>query len=129
MEGYEKIPYDMQDYIAWYGKHFNKKLFEYATGKMKQKGGKYIPVPKASVEEIMKRNAVEVEQGKGYDVAFVFNTLKSDYFGSAIADERHLCMAVKDYLDDEDAPEGVAFVRWLATAKEKGETPDFEDFL
>lgn len=129
MEGYEKIPYALQDYIAWYGKHFNKKLFEHAVNNLKSRSGKHTLVPKASVDEIMKKNLVNVERGKGYDTAFVFNMLKSDYYGTAIVDDRHLCLAVKDYIDDVDAPDGVAFVRWLATVKAKEETPDFEEFL
>lgn len=55
------------------------------------------------------------------DVWYVFAMLYSDYFPNVLKCEKELVKATVAYLDDPDAPEGVAFVRWLAMQDFVGE--------
>lgn len=72
------------------------------------------------VENILKANNITLDNDKGYDAAYVFNMAKSDYLGSAIMDEAHLAKFVKDYLDDKDGFDGIAFSRFYADCLAKG---------
>lgn len=70
--------------------------------------------PKETVDETLKKYGVKIENDKGYDVAYVWHMAKSDYMKSSIADEQHLSLFVKDYLDDVDAYDGLPFTRFVA---------------
>lgn len=48
------------------------------------------------------------------DVQYVFAMYYSDGFPKVFKCENELVKATLMYLDDPDAPEGVAFIRWLA---------------
>lgn len=45
---------------------------------------------------------------------------KADFYDSSITTETNLAKYVKDYLDDEDGYEGIAFNRFLADCARKG---------
>ena len=50
---------------------------------------------------------------------------KADYFGSSITDEKHLCLYVKDVIDDVDGYDGIVFNRWYADMCRKGVQVDW----
>ena len=45
---------------------------------------------------------------------------KADYLGSSVPDGLHLCLYVKDVIDDVDGYDGIAFNRWYADMCRKG---------
>lgn len=55
-----------------------------------------------------------------YDAVFVANMCKADYLGSSVPDGLHLCLYVKDVIDDVDGYDGIAFNRWYADMCRKG---------
>ena len=55
------------------------------------------------------------------DVQYVFAMYYSDGFPKVFKCENELVKATLMYLDDPDAPEGVAFIRWLAVQDYLGE--------
>lgn len=55
------------------------------------------------------------------------NMRKADYLGSSITDEKHLCLYVKDVIDDVDGYDGIVFNRWYADMCRKGVQVDWYD--
>lgn len=51
------------------------------------------------------------------------------FLGSSLPDERAVALYVKDYLEDPDGYDEVAFTRFYADCIGKGEMPDWEDVL
>lgn len=132
---YDDMPPMMGMYITHYGWHFTKKAFEFAVNGMVKKNavnGKLEtiePWSKEQVENILAKYGVKVENGKMYDIAFVANMAKADYFKSSITDEQHLALFVKDYIDDPDASDDVTFRRWVATTVGNGEPIDWGEIM
>lgn len=60
-----------------------------------------------------------------YDAVFAANMCKADYLGSSITDEKHLCLYVKDVIDDVDGYDGIVFNRWYADMCRKGVQVDW----
>ncbi len=73
-----------------------------------------IPVSKESVDEILKRYSIRLENKIGYDYVFAANMCMADYMGSSIEDERHMALFVKDYVDDQDGYSELPFTRFYA---------------
>ena len=130
---YDDYPQAMLIYMRNYGTHFNRKLFEFAVGKMTKRidgvEKKISPLKKEDVDNIMRMNNVEVRRGQLYDCAYVANMCKADFLGSSIIDERHLAMYVRDVIDDVDAPDGLVFNRWYADMCYNGIAIDWEEML
>lgn len=61
------------------------------------------------------------------DVQYVFAMYYSDGFPKVFKCENELVKATLMYLDDPDAPEGVAFIRWLAVQDYLGEKINWKD--
>lgn len=57
---------------------------------------------------------MEPDKATWGDVQYVFAMYYSDGFPKVFKCENELVKATLMYLDDPDAPEGVAFIRWLA---------------
>ena len=102
----------MREYLEAYGFHFSKKLYEWAVSKMKVKDEttgkekKLEPWSKDEVDDMLKANGITIEHDKGYDVAYVANMLKADFYKKSLVDEAHLCKHIKCYLDDIDGDHG-----------------------
>jgi len=93
-----------------YGRHFNRRLFEFATGMMEDRNGNKLKVwDKEKVENLLKNNGINLRNAKGHDAAYVLNMALADYWGSSLTDEQHLALFVKDYVDDRDGSETRAF--------------------
>lgn len=60
-----------------------------------------------------------------YDAVFAANMCKADYLGSSITDEKHLCLYVKDVIDDVDGYDGIVFNHWYADMCRKGVQVDW----
>ena len=126
LDTYDRLPSGMREYISTYGWHFSKKMCEWAVGMMKTKDettGKERKLEGWScdeVEDILKKSGVSIENDRGYDVCYVANMLKADFYKKSIPDEQRLAMHIKLYLDDIDGDPCRAFDEFYATCIGKG---------
>ena len=101
-----------------------------AVSMMRAAGDKPItPITKEDLNELLKRNGIELKHNQLYDAVYVHAMKMADDWGSSIEDEQHLALAIKDYIDDPDGYEGVAFHRWYCDCCHKGIVIDWEDYL
>ena len=133
LDTYGTMPSGMKEYLSAYGWHFSKKMCEWAVGRMRaDKNGKLEklePMKRDEVEELLKKFGVKLEHDKGYDFVYVANMAKADYFKSSIADDAHLALFIKDYLDDPDGYEGLPFTRFYADCIGSGTPILWEEML
>lgn len=127
---YEVYPEDMLNYLRYNGPHFNRKLCAFAVSKMyKENDEKIQPYTREQINELLANNGVEVKNNVLQDAVFVANMCKADYLGSSIISELQLAKFIKDYLDDPDGYDGIAFNRWYADICRKGVVVDWEMML
>lgn len=124
----------MEEYLADNGWHFNKKMCEWAVSKMTRKGaqGKVEHIPftsKDDIENTLRVYGVDISKFIGYDAVYVYHMAMADYYGKSLLDEKAVSLFVKDYLDDPDGYDEVAFTRFYADCIGKGEMPEWEDVL
>lgn len=126
---YDKLPDSMINYLRYNGKHFNKKLCAFATSKMKDKNGKITPYTKEEVDNLIKSQNITLKNNQLYDHVYVANMCKADFLNSAITDEQHVALYIKDVIDDPDGFEGMVFNRWYADMCFLGIAIDWEEML
>lgn len=133
LDDYMSNDTDMERYLHSYGRHFSRKMYEFAVSKMyRLRNGmqeKMHVNTKEAFDERMKRNNVVLENDVLYDGMYVMSMAESDFLGSSIVDERHLCLFVKDYIDDPDQADGFVFNRFLASIRLLGEPIDWDGML
>ena len=134
LDSRDTFPSGMEEYLAQNGWHFNKKLCEWAVGKMKKKNqlnkiDKITPYTKDNLDTLLKANNVSIENDVGYDALYVLNMAKADYHGSSITEDVKMIKFVKDYLDDPDGYDGIALTRFYADCIGKGEMIPWEDVI
>ena len=117
---------EISDYLHKHGRHFSKNACEFAVSLMKNHQGKIEYKSKEYVDEMLKRNNITLDHNRCYDYVYVANMCFADFYGKSIEDEKHLCMMVKDIVDDYDQREGFIFNRWLSDMDTNGEEIDFE---
>lgn len=122
---YDKLPEDMIIYLKYNGRHFNRRLTEFAIGKMTTRDSNNNEVPlavitKERLKELLNNNNVHIDNDYIYDALFVINMGKADYLGSSIPDENHLAKYVNDVINDVDGYDGLPFNRWYADMAHKG---------
>lgn len=127
----ERLPYGMEAYLETHGWHFSKKMCEWAVAKMAGKDGQERMKfqTKEIVDNTLRAYGVDASRYTGYDAVFVYHMAASDFLGSSLPDERAVALYVKDYLEDPDGYDEVAFTRFYADCIGKGEMPDWEDVL
>lgn len=123
---YDDRPASMKRYLKYYGEHFNKKLCNFAVSKMNH--GK-TPVEKDKIDQLMTANNITLNNNQLYDYVYVYNMGNNDFMGSSITDSKHLCLYVKDVIDDKDGYEGIVFNRWYADTVIQGIPVEWEDML
>ena len=126
LDYYDDRPTSMKRYLKYYGQHFNKKLCDFAVSKMNH--GK-TPVSKESVESILNKYNIQLDNNELYDFVYVYNMGNNDFLGSSIPDEKHLALYVKDVIDDEDGYDGIVFNRWYADFVTCGVPVDWEEMI
>lgn len=120
----------MEDYLELYGWHFSKKMCEWAVSCMTDRSGKKMQcMTKEATDSLLSKTGMTLKNDKGYDSVFVTCMAKADYWGSSIADEAHLAMFVRDYIDDPDGYEGLPFTRFYADCIGSGKAIIWEDML
>lgn len=135
LDTYDRLPKEVADYLSMYGWHFSKKMCEWAVSKMTTKdpstgkAKKLEPMTKDEVKGLLGRFGLKIEHDEGYDCVYVANMAKSDYYKSAITDEMHLALFIKDYMDDEDGYEGLPFTRFYADCIGKGTPINWEEVM
>ena len=134
LDAREKFPSGMEDYLAFNGWHFNKKMCDWAVSKMYKinvaKRKEFItPYTKETVENLLKANGIKLDNDVGYDAVYVANMAKADFYGSSISDDMHLAKFIKDYLDDPDGYDGIVFTRFYADCIGSGTPIIWEDML
>lgn len=129
LDMYEKRPEAMTHYLNYYGWHFNKKMCEFAVDNMRKDNQKIVCYNKQKVEELLTKFNIQIKNNIMYDAVYVANMLKADMYNSSIPDERHLMLGVKDYLDDEDGYESIAFSRYYMDTIKKGIPIEWEDMI
>ena len=116
-----------EEYVDQYGLHFNKKLYEWAVSRMKDRSGNRIPaMSKEQVSEFLSTRGVRLKNDKGHDAAYVLAMAKADYYGSTIIDEPRLALFVRDFLDDVDGSKTKAFDHFVVDCRAMDE-PIFWD--
>lgn len=135
LDNYDVLPEDMINYLKHYGRHFNRKLCQFAVEKMKVRNsstGELEPlklISKDSLDNLLELHNIKLEYNELYDYVYVANMCKADFLGSSIIDEKHLCLYVKDVVDDPDAYDGIVFNRWYADMCRKGIPIDWSEVL
>lgn len=104
-------------YEEKYGKHFNQKLCEYAISLMHHEGKR--TMSKDLVDTLLAAHGITLQNNHLWDYIYVANMASHDYLGSSIVDDKHLALFIKDYIDDEDGYDEIAFTRWKADMKAK----------
>ena len=125
----------MINYLRHYGKHFNKKMYEFAVSKMykvSRSNGKresVAPVTKEQFDAAMAKYGVRLENDVMYDGVYTWSMGTADYLGSSVPDEQHLALFVKDYVDDPDQADGHVFCRFYYDCVNNNEPIEWEDML
>lgn len=126
LDTYQAIPEEMENYLSHYGKHFNKKMYEFAVSKMfKADNSKIKPITKEEFQNKLTNNNIQLKNDVLCDGMYVYSMALADFYGSAITDEKHLLLFVRDYIDDPDAADGFVFNRFYADCMLKGEPIDW----
>lgn len=127
---YDELPEDMKIYLRYNGRHFNRKLLEFAVSNMTTSTGHIKPITKDELQAMFNMYGITIqnETTTVYDLLFAANMCKADYLGSSIINEEHLCKYVKDVADDIDGYEGLIFNRWYADCCRKGISIDWYEY-
>lgn len=120
LDTYVELPKDMKKYLAHYGYHFSKPMYEFAVKNMykapKGTSGKekMQPVEKSKVEEMLKKYNVTLENDILYDACYLYSMAMSDFFGKSLPNEQYVAMWIRDVMDDVDKRDGYIFNRFYA---------------
>lgn len=109
-------------------------MCEWAVSRMYKRNSldKKIPIQswnKDSVDKLLNKYGVTIENKIGYDYVFAANMCIADYYGSSIIDEQHVALFIKDYVDDPDGYEELPFTRFYADCIGSGVPINWEDML
>lgn len=124
---YDRIPESMTNYLRYYGRHFNRKLCDYAVELISDQFDQ--PITKSQLDELLKQYGIVLKNNVLNDYVYVANMCQADFLGSSIKDMQGLALYVKDVIDDRDAYDGVVFNRWYADMTRKGLPIEWEEML
>lgn len=134
LDSYVPMAPDMVAYLHNYGKHFSKKLYEFAVSNMWKKSSdgskqRIQPLDKERYESFLKGQDVTINNDMMYDGMYVLAMAQADFMDSSIMDEKHLALYVKDVIDDPDAVDGQVFNRYLSDCRNAGKPIDWGRML
>ncbi len=132
LDQYDVYPPAMINYLRHYGRHFNRKLCEFASKKMQideDDEKEFKPISKEKVDIILENNNVKLKNNQLHDYIYVANMCKADFYGRSIEDDKHFALYIKDVIDDVDGYDGLVFNRWYADMCRKGIAIDWEEML
>lgn len=120
LNNYDIIPEDMENYLRYNGRHFNRKLCNFAISKMKVTNpstgvlDNLKVISKETIDSLLSSYKIKINNNQLYDYVYVANMCKADFLGDSIPDEQHLCKFIKNVIDDPDGYDGLVFNRWYA---------------
>ena len=135
LDTYDRYPKPMREYLGQHGWHFSRKASERACSKLWRKGPapgtkQYVqPYTREDVDTMLTKYGIQIENNTGYDYVYVANMCKADFLKQSVPDEQHLCMYVRDVIDDADAGDGTVMRCWYAAMVAKGEPVDWEEII
>ena len=96
-------------------------MAEWAIGMMEGRDGEEVKIKEIEIlKRDMKMNGVSLKADTGYDAVYVEAMARADFMRSALTDDAHLYRFVKDYIEDPDGYDGIAFTRFHADCIAKG---------
>lgn len=117
-------------YMRLYGPHFTKLLCEFAVDMMEDDNGQITPFTKAEIEQKMQQQNIKLQYNKYEDFVYVANMCKADFLGKSVPDDdQHLCMYIKNVIDDPDGYDGQPFYRWLSDTEHMNIVIDWDEFV
>ena len=135
LDNYDVLPEDMIIYLQNYGRHFNKKMCEFAVSQMTVEDSstgeekRLQPYSKTDVDNLLKTHNIHLTNNSLYDHVYVANMIKADFLGKSIPDERFAAIHIKCVIDDIDGYDGIVFNRWYADMRRKGIAIDWSEML
>lgn len=120
---YDVKPETMINYLRYNGRHFSKKLCEWAVKQIKSP----YRITKSQIDELLKNNNIVLENNQLYDYVYVANYCKAHLYGNSIEDDDHLIKYVKDII--ESTYDGGIFNRWYSDMCGQGIIIDWEENL
>uniref|UniRef100_A0AAU8MHX9 DUF7841 domain-containing protein n=1 Tax=Geladintestivirus 1 TaxID=3233133 RepID=A0AAU8MHX9_9CAUD len=132
---YDDMPESMIKYYKHYGRHFNRKLLEFAISKMKKQSlstgevTKIKPYTKEEVDALLTAHHIELNNNELLDYVYVANMCKADFLNKSVPTEEHLTLYIKDVIDDADGYDGMVFNRWYADMCRQGIPIDWDNML
>lgn len=128
---YDIKPEAMINYLRYNGPHFNKKLLEFAVSNMtRQNDEKIVQFTKQDIDEKLKSTNTILKNNQLYDYVFVANMCKADFLGESVPNDNiHLCLYIKNVIDDPDGYDGLPFNRWYADMCRKGIVINWEEMI
>lgn len=123
---YGKLPEDQASYVSTYGPHFSEKLYRWAVSKMEVrdeetgKKKKLEPWNPEYIDDMLKKYRIEVKNASGYDIYYLANMFKADFYGKSLPTEEKLCLHLKLYADDIDGNPTRAFDEFYGNCIGKG---------
>lgn len=135
LDSWDILPNDMITYLRNYGRHFNKKMYEYAVSNMYKINRttnikeRMTPITRDRFETLLRRYNVILNNDVLYDGMYVMTMAMADFFGSSIQNEQQLVLFVKDYIDDPDQVDGFVFNRFYSDMVLAGNPIEWSDML
>lgn len=129
LDDYDDRPREMINYLQYNGWHFNKKMCDFAIRNMYKKGKKLEVLNKDYVDQLLNKFNITLNNNKLWDYVYVANMAKADFLGSSLVTDQQLASYIKDYIDDEDAYDGMPFSRFYIDTVKKGIPIDWEEML
>ena len=124
------IPEDMKMYLSHNGRHFSKKMYEFAVSNMYKANNQPVnPVTKETFKSKMQQYGIKLNNDALYDGCYVWSMCEADFLGRSVIDEARQAMYVKDLIDDPDAVDGQVFNRFYADMCLQGIPIDWYEML
>lgn len=117
-------------YMKLFGPHFNKKLCNFAVSLMSKGEGPIKAFTKEEIDEKLNAQNAKLEYNELHDYVYVANMCKADFLGQSVPDDDyHLCLYIKNVIDDSDGYDGQVFYRWLSDVEGMNIHVDWEEFV
>ena len=118
---YDIKPEGFINYLRYYGAYFNKKLCDFACKQLDK-----ADYSKDKLDILLQAHKIELKNIKLHDAVYIANWAKSIFFGSGIADEKHLVLFIKDIFEKEG---DLIFNRWYADMAKRGVPIEWENMI
>lgn len=118
---YDIRPAEFENYLRYYGQHFNKKLCEFACKQLDRS-----EFNKEKLDILLQAHRIELPKAKLHDAVYIANWCRSTFYGSSIADEKHFVLFLKDVFEKEGE---LIFNRWYADMAKLGIPIEWEEMI